>query len=154
MCWFLIGGLTLGLGSQVREQQGDLFQKVYLQRETKKGGMGSRKSACRRQRKGGNGWLSPHGAFYLGPGLILWLNWQFFMSHNLLWGNFLFIMNTNPEPSKGGNKQNLSNDTKLWYYIFKHDLYSWIYYLQLKIGCTSYFRVVYISVILLNWLCI
>jgi hypothetical protein len=41
------------------EQEGGLCLELCLQKETK---------------KGRNGQLSPHGAFNLGPGLILWLN--------------------------------------------------------------------------------
>jgi hypothetical protein len=42
MCWVLIGGLTLGLGTQGlgRSSRGDRFGKS-LQKETKKVGMGS-----------------------------------------------------------------------------------------------------------------
>jgi hypothetical protein len=74
MCWLLIGGLTLGLGTQGclgRSRGWVLFQKVCLQRETNKGrngqqGIYSRKSVCRRrQRRGRNGRLSPMGPFIL-----------------------------------------------------------------------------------------
>jgi hypothetical protein len=60
MCWLLIGELTLGArdqgclgGSSKGPLSGSLFTEVD---------------------KGRNVWLSLHGAFYFGPGPILWLN--------------------------------------------------------------------------------
>jgi hypothetical protein len=61
MCWLLIGGLTLGVrylgclgGSSGRPVSGSLFTEGEKERQ--------------------EWWLSPCGAFYLGPGPILWLN--------------------------------------------------------------------------------
>jgi hypothetical protein len=42
MCCLLIGGLTLGLGTQGCLGGGRLIRKVHLQRETKKGEKGSK----------------------------------------------------------------------------------------------------------------
>jgi hypothetical protein len=58
-----------------RSSRGGLLWKVCLQKETK---------------EGGNGQLSLHGAFCLGPGLILWLHYQFLLSCSLLETIFLF----------------------------------------------------------------
>jgi hypothetical protein len=52
------GGLETR-GCSDRSSWGGLLWKVCLQKETK---------------EGGNGQLSLHGAFCLGPGLISWLN--------------------------------------------------------------------------------
>jgi hypothetical protein len=80
-CWLLISGLTLGLGTWGclgRNSRRACFRKSAYRRLQRRVGMGSRGSIAgslfAEEDKGGNGQLTPHGAFYLGPGLILWLN--------------------------------------------------------------------------------
>jgi hypothetical protein len=67
----------MGLFRQ-EQQRGDLCWEVCLQKETKKGRnrqQGICSEVCLQEtKKGRNGWLSLHGAFYLGSGPILLLN--------------------------------------------------------------------------------
>jgi hypothetical protein len=83
MCWSLIGGRTLGVRDQSLfrwEQWGTCVKISVYRRRQGKAGMDSRVSEMwemcsqKETKRGRNGQLSPHGAFYLGPGPILRFN--------------------------------------------------------------------------------